>query len=228
MKRIFERFIDYVYPGPLLCIWELDRQRRELDPGELTTAARMKEMDGQRAGLRKKMGDLEEEYRKQLKAIEQHAPWFNVTGEEITAEQCIADFVKRFELYDADPAHRRVDGVFTAVEHQKLVQTSVQIPEPRYRAGWVTYINESKGWLHDPAARSRFKASDLAKIDAGWKEAVRRLVEETEEAVPDLEKDGDEYADLFVPEDNLPQAPPVIGLSRGVASEPTAPDWEDV
>ncbi len=207
--------------------WELDRQRRDLDPGELTTEARRKEIESQRTILRKKIGEVESEYRQQLKAIEQHASWFNVTGEQIDAEQCLADFVKRFQLYDEDPGNRLVDGVYRAVEIQKLMQTSVQIPEPRYRAGWVTYINASRAFLHDPAARSQFRPQDLAKLDAGWKEAVRRMVEETDEKVPDLEKDGDEYQDLFVPEDNLQTPPPVMGVrSNGGAPVANAAEEE--
>ena len=110
---------------------------------------------------------------------------------------------KRYQAYRADRGNDLVDGVHTATEMQKLLQTSVQIPQPRYRFGKTVYINESKSWIHDPAARSRFTNSDLAKLDAGLKEAVRRLVEETGEAVPDLEKDGKEgsYPELFVPQD---------------------------
>lgn len=180
-------------------VWELDARRRDLTPDQDEEA---KGIEKRRETLRRKIAEVEDAYRDQLKAIEEHAPWFNVTGEEITQEQCIADFIRRYQEYDQDPANQLVDGVFTSTELQKMTQTSVQVPEPRYRAGWVTYINESKGWLHNPAAKARFKPRDLAKLDAGWKEAVHRFVEETDEPVPDLEQDGSEYEELYVPDEN--------------------------
>jgi hypothetical protein len=43
----------------------------------------------------------------------------------------------------------------------------------------------------------------LKKLDAGFKEGVRRFIEETGEAVPDLMREGPEgeYADLYAPEE---------------------------
>lgn len=180
-------------------VWGLDARHRDLTPDQDEEA---KLIEKRRESLRRKIGEIEDGYRDQLKAIEEHAPWFNVTGEEITQEQCIADFIRRYQEYDQDPANQLVDGVFTAAELQKMMQTSVQVPEPRYRAGWVTYINESKRWLHDPKGKARFKPRDLAKLDAGWKEAVHRFVEETDEPIPDLEQDGSEYEELYVPDEN--------------------------
>jgi hypothetical protein len=91
--------------------------------------------------------------------------------------------------------------VFTAPEIQKLMQTSKQLPEPRYRIGFVWYVNESHRWLHDPGARSLFANKHLAVFEAGFKRGVKEFIEQTGEHVPDLEKEGPagEYEDLYVP-----------------------------
>jgi hypothetical protein len=160
------------------------------------------EREKRRELLSKRIKDLETKYQEQLTQIAELAPWFNVTGEQIDQERAIADFVRLCQEYDADPVHLKVDGVFTAPEIQKLLQTSKQLPEPRYRIGFVWYVNESHRWLHDPGARSMFLNKHLAIFEAGFKRGVREFIEQTGEHVPDLERDGaaGEYEELYIPE----------------------------
>lgn len=186
--------------------WAIDREP-ELSQGagskEQGAVAKEKlEREKRRDLLSKRIKDLETKYQEQLTQIAELAPWFNVTGEQIDQERAIADFVRLCQEYDADPVHLKVDGVFTAPEIQKLLQTSKQLPEPRYRIGFVWYVNESHRWLHDPGARSMFQNKHLAIFEAGFKRGVKEFIEQTGEHVPDLEKEGPagEYEELYVPE----------------------------
>lgn len=95
---------------------------------------------------------------------------------------------------------RLVDGIYTATEIQVECRRSVQMPEPRYRAGWVVVMNSAKAGLFDPNWKPPFDERMTARMDAAWKAAYMEAARG--EALPDLEADGpgSEYADLKTPE----------------------------
>lgn len=142
--------------------------------------------------------DLESSYQEQLEALQELAPWFNVTGRQVTVTGAIGELIAAVQEYEARGDSRLMDGIFTALEIQVLMRSSQQIPEPQYRAGWVTYVNESRQFLWEPNARSQFKQTDLARLDHAWKAAAQKFNEESGTPLPDLESDGPEgeYAEL--------------------------------
>lgn len=142
--------------------------------------------------------DLETSYQEQLQALQELAPWFNVTGRQVTVTGAIGELIAAVQEYEARGDSRLMDGIFTALEIQVLMRSSQQVPEPQYRAGWVTYVNESRQFLWDPNARSQFKQTDLARLDHAWKVAAQKFNEESGTPLPDLESDGPEgeYAEL--------------------------------
>jgi hypothetical protein len=152
--------------------------------------------------LRNDIEALEVAYQNQLQKLDELCPWFNTTSKQLSMTGAVSELVQAVMEYRARGDTRLVDGVFNAYEIQVLLRTSLQFKDPKYRLGWVTYINMSRQFLWDPEAKLAFKGADLAKLDAGFREGVRRFQEETGEFVPDLEKDGEqgEYEDLYVPE----------------------------
>jgi len=153
------------------------------------------------------VSELEESYERQLQSLDECAPWFNVTGKQMNVTGAIAELIRGIQEFQSDGSNKILDGVFTALEIQVLLRSSQQVPTPRYRLGWVTYINESKQWLWNRDAQAQFRPTDLQKLDAGFKEGVRVFTEENGLPVPDLEADGaaGEYEDLHV---NAAASPP--------------------
>jgi len=136
-----------------------------------------------------------------MEMLNEIAPWFNVSGRQISASGAIGELIKGIQNYKARSDTALLDGIFTALEIKVLLRTSIQDQEPQYRAGWVTYLNASKSWLWDPNARSQFKHQDLARLDNAWKEAVRLHNEKLGIELTDLEAEGQkgEYETLVEP-----------------------------
>ena len=180
-----------------LRVWRLEQCLMEEDP-----AARDKESRKRYRELADELDTVNRAYQGQLQLIEQQAPWFNVTGQTLSFKNAISELVQGLQEYHANGNTEKLDGIFTATEIQVLLRTSSQSPEPTYRMGWVTHVNSSREWLYRQEARRQFKASDLAKLDAGFKAAVRAYVEDSGEHVPDLEREGadGEYEDIFQPQ----------------------------
>lgn len=158
--------------------------------------------------LASELAKLADQHSEAIGRIDEMAPWFNVTGQTLSFKNAVSELVAGIQEYQSSGSTAKVDGIFTAAEIQVLLRTSVQRSEPQYRLGWVTAVNASREFLFDPNGRSKFKHSHLAKLDAGFKEGVRRLVETSGESVPDLERDGPEgeYPDIFVPQgEGLPE-----------------------
>lgn len=179
-----------------LRVWRLEQCLMEEDP-----AARDKESRKRYRELADELDSVNRAYQGQLQIIEQQAPWFNVTGQTLSFKNAISELVQGLQEYHASGNSQKIDGIFTATEIQVLLRTSVQNPEPTYRLGWVTHVNASREWLYRQEARRQFKAADLAKLDAGFKAAVRAYVEDSGTHMPDLEREGQdgEYDDIYLP-----------------------------
>ncbi len=133
---------------------------------------------------------LADDYERQLKQLDELAPWWNVTGKTVSFAGCVADMIKGIQEYQRDESTRLIDGIMTAAEVQVELRMSEQAPDPRYRLGLVTYLNLARDGIWDPNWKSEFSVMQLALLDAGFKEAVRRLAEERGMHMPDLEADG--------------------------------------
>lgn len=133
---------------------------------------------------------MERDYQEQIEALQELAPWFNVTGKQVTVTGSIGEMIKAIQEYESRGDTKLIDGIFSALEIQVMTRTSQQVPTPQYRAGWVTYLNASKGWLWDPDARSEFKQEDLARLDRAWKDSVQAYNDRAGVPLPDLEADG--------------------------------------
>lgn len=185
-----------------LRIWRVERAVASEDP-----AATSKDDRQRYRQLADELDSLNNQYREMLARIDDQAPWFNVTGQNLTLRGAISDLVEGLAEYYRDGSTQLIDGVFTATEIQVLLRVSRQSLEPQYRAGFVTYLNAMRANIFGPAGRDRFRQNDLAKLDAGFKGAVKAYAEQSGEHIPDLESEGpaSEYDDLHAPA--LPEAP---------------------
>lgn len=182
-----------------LVLWQLDLEEPENDTKRVSLQ-RTKDQ------IRERIKELEQAYQGLLERIEEHAPWFNATGRQINVTGAVGEMIKGIQEFKAAGENKILDGINTALEIQVLCRQDHLSLDPQYRAGWVTYVNSTRAFLMDPNFKPMFRESDIAKMDAGWKGAVRALAEEGSVPVPDLEKDGPEgeYEDLHLrPEDEF-------------------------
>ena len=152
----------------------------------------------------------EDQYRSVLEQIDEVAPWFNVSGRDVSLTSSVGDIVKGVQEWNARGDKRLVDAIFTAAEVQVMLRTSKQFPEPRYRAGWVTFVNDARAGLWDPIWRSQLKQRDLKKLDEGFKAGVMAVMDEEGEEPIDLVKE--EYEDLGPDEKGGGSDPPMTRM----------------
>ena len=146
--------------------------------------------------------ELDGNYQDLLKQIRDLCPWAGAVAGKFAFAGVMSDVTKAIQEYAARNDTRLVDGIFTATEIQVECHRSVQVPDPRYRAGLVTYLNAAKAGLWDPNWKPAFEFSLLRRIDAGWKAGFVAAGDESGEKLPDLEQDGPagEYDSLKLPE----------------------------
>lgn len=176
--------------------WELERQAPPVDPDQ------RKVHDRNRDASSKRVSELEETYRNQLSALQEIAPWFNVTGRQIGITGALGEIIKGAQEWEARKDKTLLDGIFTALEIQVLMRTHTLMPLPQYRVGWVMYLNESKRWLWDRNGRSQLRPKEIEVIERSWREAARQAGEALGVHVPDLLQEGaaGEFDDLYVTE----------------------------
>lgn len=172
-------------------LWALDLEN------SVGIAAR-KRREGQKNAIAGRIAELQKCHASQLEDITIHAPWFNVSEAQISATGAIGQLVQGIQEWEAHGDNKIIDGVFSSPELQVMIRTNRQMPEPRYRWGWVMYVNESKKWLWDPQAKSTMSEKDLARFDNGFKAGVKLFNETSDDRVVDLESDGPDgkYEDL--------------------------------
>lgn len=136
-------------------------------------------------------------YRKQLEELQEKFPEMSVSG-KVTFRQVISDLNLAHRQYYGHGDRRLWDRVHTPPEIQFLVRTSVQMPSPRYRLGWVVAVTEAIHGLMNPEFRSQLKKSELKKLDSGMKEGIARARDEAGEKQVNLETgvmpgEGDDF-----------------------------------
>jgi hypothetical protein len=171
-------------------------QLRQMDDHLATSS-----IGGEYRSNQKVRQELDKVYRDQIAQIADLAPWFSQLAGKHAFKDVVSDITRGMQEYYARGDRRLVDGIFTTMEIRIELRTSVQAPQPKYRAGLVVAFNAAKAGLWDRNYKCPFQNGDLKKIDAGWKAAAMEVMADLGEAVPDLEQDGaaGEYEDLVPP-----------------------------
>ncbi len=142
--------------------------------------------------------ELDSNYQDQITQIKELCPWAGAIAGKFTFTGVLSDITKAIQEYQSRNDTRLIDGIFSATEIQVECRRSTQAPDPRYRAGLVTYLNAAKAGLWDPHWKPAFEPVKLKRIDAAFKAALVAAGEESGERLPDLEQDGPggEYPEL--------------------------------
>jgi hypothetical protein len=147
-------------------------------------------------GLLKVRQDLDSGYQDLLKQLRELCPWAGAIAGKHSFQGVVSEITAAMQEYHAHGDHALIDGIFTRTEILVECRRSTQVPEPRYRAGLVVYLNAAKANLWNPHWSAPFKAGDLKKLDAAWKAAYAAVATEAGEALPDLEENAGEYAKI--------------------------------
>jgi hypothetical protein len=173
--------------------WQLESLTYESSTEE---ARRQKEL----AGLEKRISQNEETYQSQLTQLQEMAPWWNVTGKQMTMSGSIGDLIKGIQEYQANGSNALADGINTLAEIQLQMRQSQQQPEPDYRLGLVTYWNEAKAGLWSQEWKPKRTPAELKVMDEGGRELIKRLNEVSQAHIPDLEDMGPQGEFTDIPE----------------------------
>jgi hypothetical protein len=149
------------------------------------------------------------EYREAWEQIKGIVPWANQVAHKHQFVGVFSDILEGYLRFKSDPKNNPLDGVFTALELQILMRESQQA-EVRYRPGQVAAILESFQGLTDPNWQRTLPNGLLKQMDVGFREAARRVREETGIEVADLESDDPakgEYPPLYIPKEEIHEEP---------------------
>lgn len=149
-----------------------------------------------RSGM-KLRGELDKTYQDQLAALNKLAPWASELTGKYSFAGTLSDVTRSMMEYHSSGDTTLADGIFTLTEIRVECRRSVQMSEPRYRAGLVVYLNMAKAFLFDPKFKSAFLPGQFKKLDAGWKGAFVEAETAAGVPVPDLAGE-DEYEKLGV------------------------------
>lgn len=142
------------------------------------------------SNLTKIKTETETVYQKQLVELDKIAPWMGAVGSKLGFVGVVSDIVRGYQQYHATGKTALLDGIFTATEVQCELKRSKQLPEARYRAGLVTFLNEAKANLWDPKWKSAFTAQQLRAMDRAFRATLAVAMDEQGAKLPDLESDG--------------------------------------
>jgi hypothetical protein len=137
-------------------------------------------------------GELDATYLKQTAQINDLAPWASALTGKYSFTGVLSDVTRAICDYQAREDTRLIDGILTAMEIRVECRRSVQMPNPRYRAGLIVYLQAARAGLWDPHWKNPFEPAELKKLDRAWAEAAVAAGNESGEKVPDLTKDGEE------------------------------------
>lgn len=134
--------------------------------------------------------ETETVYQKQLVELDTIAPWMGAVGNKLGFAGVLADLVRGYQQFYATGSHALFDGIFQATEVRCELRRSKQMPEPRYRAGLVTYLNEAKANLWNAQWKPAFTAQQLRAMDRAFRATLSTAMDEQGAQLPDLESDG--------------------------------------
>jgi len=140
--------------------------------------------------------DLDRSYQDALTQLKVICPWAGAVAGKHSFQGVLSDVTQAIQEFAGKGDTRLVDGIFTMTEILVECRRSTQMPEPRYRAGLVVFLNAAKAGLWDPnwnpgrAGQAYMTPGQLKKLDGAWKAALVAAGDEEGEAAPDLEVEG--------------------------------------
>lgn len=152
------------------------------------------------------LGDKEKEYQEMWDQLNRAFPIAALIAKRAEITGVLSDVIKGIQEYKADANNATLDGLFTFLEIQVLLRQSEQVPEPQYRFGYVTAINEAMQFLWDPKWKSAIPQVIFKKLDAGFREAVMRVSNDADEQHPNIESNEGEYEPLVAVDKDLLKA----------------------
>jgi len=155
------------------------------------------------ARLQDILGEKEKEYQEMWDQLNHAFPIAALIAKRAEITGVLSDVIKGVQEYKSDANNATLDGLFTFLEIQVLLRQSEQVPEPAYRFGYVTFVNEAMQFLWDQKWQSVIPHSILKKLDAGFREAVMRVSSEQDEHHPNIESNEGEYAPLVAVDKDL-------------------------
>lgn len=137
----------------------------------------------------KTRSELMKVYQEQLERIDKIFPFMKQASGSMTMRGVFSDAVACHTEWYKNGDNQLADGIFSAAEIEILMRTSVQAPEPQYRAGQVVYLNQAKAHLFDPTWRGEFAPRTLRRLDAGFTAAAVEISKSDGETLVDLLSD---------------------------------------
>ena len=178
---------------------QIQRTKLSKELNETADEQKRKALEREYDWVYDKLADLLPAYDKQVRRIDEVFPFMKQSAGALNFRAVASDMVVCHAAWERDPANRPVDGVYTVGEVEVLCRTSLQAPEPQYRAGQVIYLNEARAHLFDPNWRGLYRVNTLKKVDAAWKTAAMEISSADGETLTDLASDdpaGGEYPPL--------------------------------
>lgn len=157
--------------------------------------------------LMKTANEMAKQYNDAIEQIVKLCPWASQIAGKYSFQAVVSEITQAILEYQSRSDTKLIDGIFTLTEIQVECRRSVQVPEPRYRAGLRVHLTRAKAELFNPHFKQIFPPAMLAKMDTAWREAFLKASEQAGEHVPDLTKDGPEgeFAELEKAEETIPE-----------------------
>jgi hypothetical protein len=133
---------------------------------------------------------IEKTYGEQWAQIEKLCPAVMATTSRKESLSTLAEIISLYLDYNKNPDNAPRDGIFTDDEIQVLFRTSQQMPETRYRLGWVLACNEAKRALGDPKYKRKLSTTQCRILDTSFAHAFGKISDHMKNFKPDLELDG--------------------------------------
>ncbi len=150
--------------------------------------------------MQKMRSEMESGYNETMTKIEASCPWISVAGKYDFTHQ-LSEITRAIQQFTSNGDTRLRDGVFNATGIMIELRRSIQMPEPKYRAGLVAYLNAAREGMWDPNWEPPFRPGLLRKIDGAFKQAFIALDDADGPDKIDLMSldEKDEYEDLVLP-----------------------------
>lgn len=117
--------------------------------------------------------EQEEHLQELLAQVDKVAPWFGAVAGKVNIVGVMGEFVRARMEYYARGDRALADGIFTLTEIELECRTSVEKPQPQYRAGVVAFLNQAKANLWNPNwAPSTDQTRVLRRLDRAFAAAI--------------------------------------------------------
>lgn len=152
-------------------------------------------------------------YAKQWDQLREICPEIKAKEAKFNFAGVFSEIVDGIIKYRANADNQMIDGIFTALEIQVLMRSSVQAEgRVQYRPDIAIATNEARKAIFDPKFRSRLDQKTLSVMSAAWHAAAEAFTIASGIKLPDLESKTGEYPPLFVP-------PPEVSSQQVIEDE---------